>query len=168
MKITHWGLVNYFLKNSNRMVHHYGKFKGLFTPRENECESEKEQTKETNRKSLSMKEICRFPFQLRLVWMGFNLWGWLCTWFCNRFSQMISMRSSLSFCSSKTANISSSSASFSAISSTCFVVSLWSWSCLAVVSLWPWPCVCLFSFWFLPIVRHEFPADCSSDTISTE
>ena len=100
-----------------------------------------------------------------------SLWGWLCTCFCNRFSQLISMRSSLSFCSSKTVNISSS-ASFSTFSlrssPNVFAVPVWTWPCLVVVSLWPWPCVSLLSFWFWPIVCHEFPTGCSSDIISTE
>ena len=33
------------------MVHHYSEFKGLLTPRESECESEKDQTKRDQRKN---------------------------------------------------------------------------------------------------------------------
>ena len=49
------------------MVHQYSEFKGLFTMRESECESEKDQTEEMKETTLNIKEIFGFHFHPRLV-----------------------------------------------------------------------------------------------------
>ena len=49
------------------MVHQYSEFKGLFTLRESECESEKDQTVEFKEITLNIKDIFGFHFRPRLV-----------------------------------------------------------------------------------------------------